>query len=467
MEFRDPLVPGGSRSTRGSPNLLGGMPPDRFRDEDCRFSPHLLPILYHLHVLRRNPERSRIRSRPTLLFPEPAPQVIQAELFDASVVGVSSLEMGGDDHEYLRRRAAPTTPSGGREIRVADLFSGVGGISLGVREACTELGLRFRPVLAMDVDPEALACFVDNFAPSTALGTPIEELLSPFGAGALTGDESSLRDAVGPVDVLVGGPPCQGHSDLNNSTRRSDPKNALYLYMARAAEVLSPEHVLIENVVGALRDKQGVVQVTRQALESIGYRTSLGIVDLDRIGVPQTRRRAILLASKTCDVSVAELTHKWRTERRDLRWAISDIEDDGGESILDEPSKPSTANRARIEYLFANNLYDLPDSERPPCHRGGGHSYKSVYGRLRWDQPAQTITRGFYSTCMGRYVHPSSRRTLTAHEAARIQFFPDFFRFDGAGSRTTLARLIGNAVPPKLGFVTAHELLEGLSANGR
>ena len=83
----------------------------------------------------------------------------------------------------------------------------------------------------------------------------------------------------------------------------------------------------------------------------------------------------------------------------------------------------------------------------------------SVYGRLSWDKPAQTVTRGFYSMCMGRYVHPSQRRTLTAREAARLQFFPDFFDFSGANTRTAIATLIGNAVPPKLIYPFVRELI--------
>jgi DNA (cytosine-5)-methyltransferase 1 len=89
----------------------------------------------------------------------------------------------------------------------------------------------------------------------------------------------------------------------------------------------------------------------------------------------------------------------------------------------------------------------------------GDHSYKSVYGRLPWDRPAQTITTGFGSMGQGRFVHPKRRRTLTPHEAARLQFIPDHFRLDEVESKTALAEMIGNAVPPKLTYVFALELL--------
>ncbi|MBL0121659.1 MAG: DNA cytosine methyltransferase [Betaproteobacteria bacterium] len=115
--------------------------------------------------------------------------------------------------------------------------------------------------------------------------------------------------------------------------------------------------------------------------------------------------------------------------------------------------------RLRIDYLFKNALYELPNSHRPPCHQNDNHSYKSMYGRLREDQPAQTITSGFGSMGQGRFVHPTRRRTITAHEAARIQGFPDFFSFEGIERVTALREMIGNAVPPPLAMAIVFGLL--------
>jgi DNA (cytosine-5)-methyltransferase 1 len=128
-------------------------------------------------------------------------------------------------------------------------------------------------------------------------------------------------------------------------------------------------------------------------------------------------------------------------------------------SVFDQTGTPSPVNRQRIEYLFAHKLFELPDAQRPDCHRLQAHSYKSVYGRLRPNEPAQTITTGFLSMGQGRYVHPSQRRTITPHEAARLQCIPDFFHFGSVSSRTALAEMIGNAVPPKLAYILGVELL--------
>ena len=104
----------------------------------------------------------------------------------------------------------------------------------------------------------------------------------------------------------------------------------------------------------------------------------------------------------------------------------------------------------RMQWLLANDEHDLPNHLRPRCHQDG-HTYKSMYGRLRWEEPAQTITSGFSSIGQGRYMHPERLRALTAHEAARIQGFPDYFDFSAAVTRRALTTMIGNAVPPELG----------------
>jgi DNA (cytosine-5)-methyltransferase 1 len=262
--------------------------------------------------------------------------------------------------------------------------------------------------------------------------------------------------------VLVGGPPCQGHSDFNNRTRHRDHKNALYSTMVRAAEVLVPQHILIENVPGAINDRGAVVQRTADALVELGYFVAIGVIDLSDLGVPQRRRRLVLMASRTHAVTPEDVVERHRRPPCDVGWAIQDLEalpDEQRTSLLDAVAQSAPATRKRIAYLFDNDLADLPDRERPDCHAGGGHSYKSIYGRLAWDKPSQTITTGFYSMCMGRYVHPSRRRTITAHEAARLQYIPDWFSFDGVRQRTALAHMIGNAVPSRLSYAVAVEWL--------
>ena len=123
-------------------------------------------------------------------------------------------------------------------------------------------------------------------------------------------------------------------------------------------------------------------------------------------------------------------------------------------NLIDTTPSLTQANLDRIDYLFENELFDLPDAQRPDCHKNGT-SYTSVYGRMHWDRPAQTITTAFGTPGQGRYIHPRQRRLISPHEAARIQGFPDWFQFAPPGfdvKRKHLAKWIGDAVHPILGY---------------
>ena len=362
------------------------------------------------------------------------------------------------DLAYLLSRNKAREPKGSR-IRVADLFSSSGFMSQGAADACRAIGKRFAPILAVEVNSAALEVYKANFAPKRAECCDIRKLINGrLGAKATRTERKFLKD-LGTIDVALGGPPCQGHSDLNNYTRRADPKNSLYNRMARFAELVRPKHIVIENVPAAVHAKSRVVQKTINRLRNIGYHVDSGLVEIGKLGIPQSRRRHIVVASLTKKVRISEVIAGYEREPRATGWAIGDLLHTSSASILDVASEPTKRNQTRIDYLFRKRVYNLPNRMRPKCHQGGDHSYKSVYGRLRWDRPAQTITTGFGSMGQGRFVHPKQRRTLTPHEAARLQFIPDQFRFDGVESRTALAEMIGNAVPPKLTYVFVLELL--------
>ena len=369
-------------------------------------------------------------------------------------------EIRGDDHAFLRlKERAATIPM--RTLHSADLFCGGGGLTLGAEEAAASLGIQLEPVFAADMDGDAANCFEANFPTALVERRDLTEIFDIEVEGArLNSAEANLRRRLGGLQLLLGGPPCQGHSDLNNFSRRDDPKNKLYLVMSRAARVLRPEFVLIENVPGVAHDRGRAFQQAIAELEHLGYSVTFGIADGLRLGLPQSRKRMVVIAARkrSIDVSSVERAYAVANERS-VRWAIQDLEHLHGTGLVDQHANTSPANRERVKYLFDHDLWDLPNEQRPPCHRNGGHSYKSVYGRLRYDLPSQTITSGFYSVCMGRYVHPTQQRSLTAHEAARLQFFPDYFDFTPAGKRTAMARVIGNAVPPKLSFPFVREML--------
>jgi DNA (cytosine-5)-methyltransferase 1 len=373
------------------------------------------------------------------------------------------------DHLFLRRARQSSLIKSTGSVRAVDLFAGCGGMSIGLQEAARRAHQSLEIPLAVDLDEEVLSVYKTNLPEATTRVADVSEVFDGPIGGRLTELERRTRKAVGEIDVLLGGPPCQGHSDLNNHTRRSDPKNALYLLMARAAEVLTPAVVLVENVATVQLDKAGVVKATSEALTRAGYQVAGRVVDLRRVGVPQRRRRFLLLASKVEEIQPAAILdgiaagvagHPDRT----VRWAIEDLIRSDSTTTYDSPSRADEKNRKRIAYLFKNQLYDLPNEERPDCHQGDDHTYVSMYGRLRWDQPAQTITTGFGSMGQGRYVHPGRRRTITPHEAARLQTFPDWFDFGEQAGRGALAKMIGNAVPPLLMVALGTAIVAGLCA---
>jgi DNA (cytosine-5)-methyltransferase 1 len=309
--------------------------------------------------------------------------------------------------------------------------------------------------LALDGDQEAVDVYRDNFPAADARPALVESVFDGALGHRLSPSERRIRTEIGSPSILTGGAPCQGHSDLNNHTRRSDERNALYLRIARAAEVLEPQIVCIENVPTVLNDRGRVVAQATAALSSAGFVVADAVIELVNVGVPQRRRRHILLATRPGLFEPADALGSLgppctRHQSRSVRWAIEDLLHVARQDVFDNASRPSLDNQLRMEWLFAHNAYDLPNHHRPECHREKNHSYVSMYGRLLWDEPAQTITTGFGSMGQGRFVHPGRPRTLTPHEAARLQTFPDFFTFRKARTRHALARMIGNAVPPLL-----------------
>lgn len=359
---------------------------------------------------------------------------------------------------FLRRRDPPDYTAA-PIIGLVDLFCGCGGISLGVAEAARGMGYGLKVLHAVDIDADAIEVYRRNL--------PVCDGTGDFTAGVadvqqVVRDGSLAHDHVGPV-VLVGGPPCQGNSDLNNHTRREDERNDLYLLMADAAELVRADVVVIENVPGVRNAHSKPVDRTLERLRSgLGLRASERVLDPVSLGLPQSRPRHVVLATRRGDPDAAlARLDAWRPERLcGVLAAIHDLQDTEGSSAFHKTTNVAPKNRTRIDKLFEEDLYDLPNPDRPPCHQDGDHSYKSMYGRLFADQPAQTITTGFTSMGQGRFVHPTRRRMITPHEAARLQGFPDFFRFD----RTTSARgvwqkLIGNAVPPRMAQALVAEAL--------
>lgn len=383
---------------------------------------------------------------------------------DASVAGWWS--------RYLAGARAIARKRSGRTLRTADLFCGAGGLALGIRQAADELGHAVESALAVDQDAGALAVYRRNHGTRLTTGESADSLVSYQIIGR--GDEAKMFDTPrlsrgvahleGTIDVVLAGPPCQGHSNLNNHSRRTDERNALYLTVPAIAIALRAPMVVIENVPAVVHDHHNVVSSTISLLKEAGYYVEYGVLSASAMGWPQTRKRYFIVASReNHPVPLRDAQEALSTEEPlSVWWAIREFARRRGKGFMDELPVLSPENQRRVQFLVEHDLHELPNSERPECHQAGT-TYSAVYGRMRRDSPAPTITGGFLSPGRGRFTHPTQPRVLTAREAARIQGFPDGYDFVPPGldqpNRTQLARWIGNAVPMPLGYAAGLSVL--------
>lgn len=365
-------------------------------------------------------------------------------------------------------------------VRIVDAFCGCGGLTLGAVQAAIAVGRQLESVAAIDVDAEGLAVHKANFDTKHILHTNASSLVDWQVSG--NGSESrfayepeildeQLAAEVGTIDMFLAGPPCQGHSNLNNKTRREDPRNLLYITAVALGVGLRAKAIVLENVPDVVNDKSDVVTTAKALLHAAGYNwIDSGVLATDELGGAQTRKRYFLVAfrgvSPDGSLTLKELAKILKRRAQPLEWAIGDLLNGHAAvtkaGVMDSVPVFSEENIVRIDHLFDNDLYDLPDAERPDCHKNG-NTYPSVYGRMKWDKPAGTITTGFLTPGRGRYIHPLRRRVLTPHEAARVQSFPDSFNFVVNAafppSRSSLTKWIGDAVPPLLGYASTLPLM--------
>lgn len=358
-------------------------------------------------------------------------------------------------------------------LHVLDLFSGVGGLALGFARAAERHTIEAVSQGAVDTDSGALEVYRRNLGTVHSIVASVPSLVD----FQVRGQGESARflyppeligaaaaGKLGNVDVVLAGPPCQGNSSLNNKTRGDDPRNRLYLTAPAVAIAAGARTLIIENVSGVVRARGNFVDTAIRLLQEAGFSVCTGLFAAHELGWPQTRKRFFLVASRDRDpLPIAEVSASLRRPPLPVSWAIDDLLDAADDDLMHTVAELSDENAERIRWLFKHNEYNMPNNLRPDCHKDGT-SYGAVYGRMRWDKPAPTITTGFLTPGRGRFIHPQRPRTITPREAARIQGFPDWFDFIApesvGGTRRGLAKWIGNAVPSILGFAA------GVSAFG-
>lgn len=337
------------------------------------------------------------------------------------------------------------------KVKVVDLFCGVGGLSHGLMLEGFEI------VAGVDNDRTCKHAFEKNngarfIERDIARFTPTE-------LAALFGDAS--------VRVLIGCAPCQPYSSLNR--RDLSPVQArerwypLHRFITLIKKV-KPEIVSMENVPDLANEKKyEIFAKFMGALRELDYQISFRVVDASRYGVPQKRLRLVLLASRLGTIKLVNETHG-DDDLVTVRQAISGLpplEEGAVDSNdpLHRSSRLSELNKRRVKAtpVDGGSAKSWPTDLIPNCYRrASGKSYMStVYGRMRWDSPAPTMTTHCTTLGTGRFGHPEQDRAISLREAARIQSFPDYFEFcsDGDVPIRDTARHIGNAVPVLLGRV--------------
>ena len=364
---------------------------------------------------------------------------------------------------------------------VIDLFAGCGGLSYGFARA------GFAVTRAVEIDPSIAGTYQKNHPGTRMLVTGIEQVDQ--------GDAFSRGEA----EVIIGGPPCQGFSMAGARIRggfMGDERNYLFRHYFNVVRSVKPALFVMENVKGIMTMERGAIfrEILRlfsdpDQLDGEAYHTCHRVVQAADLGVPQKRERVILLGVLDPGADVDRLWRETEEELREedpaffapvtVRDAIGNLPDTTADGVIPNPAPRSDYQRALAS--TAAVIRNHTGTRHSPLavdrmHRVGGgenftvlqetiHSVHSgAYGRLRWDEPAATITTRFDTPAGGRFIHPELDRTLSPREAARIQSFPDDFVF--CGSRTSVCRQIGNAVPPKIAYFLARLARRILSEQG-
>ncbi|TVQ30917.1 MAG: DNA cytosine methyltransferase [Phycisphaeraceae bacterium] len=324
-----------------------------------------------------------------------------------------------------------------------DLFAGCGGLTEGLKQA------GFRVVGAIEIDELAAKSYRMNHPRVRLWNNDIRTIRLP-----------TLRKTLclksGELDLLAGCPPCQGFSNirtLNGNRYVRDRRNSLTDEFLRFVKDLRPRAIMLENVPGLANKRR--FREFAATLESMGYNVKWDILDAALYGVPQRRRRLILLASKSGSIDFAPID----TTRMTVADAIGEIEPP---HISNDPLHCLIGRRShRISELIkripkdGGSRSDLPEEMWLECHKKCS-GFKDVYGRMRWSDVAPTITGGCLNPSKGRFLHPDQNRALTVREAALLQGFPPGYRFATDRGMYAIAGMIGNALPPE--FIRRHAI---------
>ena len=351
-------------------------------------------------------------------------------------------------------------------LTAIDLFSGVGGLSLGFEH------VGFKIVIANEYDKDIAAAYVANH----------------HGVDMIVGDITTIDlDKVfgnlrGKIDVIVGGPPCQGFSQKGKRMTILDERNFLFKYFCRVVDLVKPRYFVMENVPNLLTAEHGYFREEfTKIFVDMSYNLSMGVLNAADYGVPQNRRRAVIIGKLEGEAPSLPVPNK---EKVTIWDAISDLaflnSGEGAEKQeyrIDAQSSYQKKMRNGSRFLYNHvatkhsavalkRLQLIPENfgkEVLPKNQLTKSIYSGTWTRMRRDESAVTITTRFDTPASGKFTHPFLNRAITVREAARIQSFPDTFIFQGP--KISQMKQVGNAVPPLLAEQIAKVIVDDMEVH--
>jgi len=333
-------------------------------------------------------------------------------------------------------------------LYAVDIFSGAGGLTTGLKAA------GFHVVAGVEIEQHAISTFKVNHPETRVFKQDVT---------SVTGEDLVAETGGKGIALLAGCPPCQGFTSLTSKYRRTDPRNRLVSELARLIEEAKPQTLMMENVPGLEQKGKRLFNDFVRRIEAAGYIPEWDVLQVADFGVPQSRRRLVLLAGLGFKVPLPKPSHsktetdglpKWRT----VRSAIEGMPPPITMSALKGEAKGqhhgwhvirelSTQNQRRLRHATPGAHWKtIPKRFRPDCHQDKEAGFSNVYGRMKWDEVSPTITAGCTTLSKGRFGHPEENRTLSVREAALLQTFPSDYVFSSPYMEYVCA-MIGNALP--------------------
>ena len=351
--------------------------------------------------------------------------------------------------------------------RILDLFSGCGGFAVGF-----DMLPEFETLIAVDIMDDALKTFSHNFPKARVINGDIcDETVK----NNIVQSAKELK-----INMIVGGPPCQGFSNKGKKLGLKDPRNFLFREYLKLVEEIQPEVFIIENVKALVATENGwFINEIISEIKKLGYIVNYNIATASNYGVPQQRQRTIILASKNTkiDFPIPKYDENRKTTVRDAISDLAYLNSGEGDVVTKYKNKPQSKYQEALRnpggILYNHNatnhsdvalskLKMIPpegDKKSLPKEFLGKQKFNTTWGRLKWDSQSPTIDTRFDTPSNGTNSHPELNRAITPREAARIQSFPDSFKF--LGPKTYICKQIGNAVPPLLAKSIGEAILFG------